>query len=128
MPVRLARNVQAVRIRELRGVTVGRADAKSQRSPGRYFHAAHLRSDGGAAVPQLIRTFEAQELLDGALDQIRIARQRAALVRPLHQKLQAVADEIGRGLVTRIQYENTVVQQLAFRQLQSILILSEEAS
>ena len=68
------------------------------------------------AIAQLVGAFAAQNLLDGAAHQLGLHAQTLLLLRPLRQQPEAVADEIGGGLVARVEDEDAVVQQLVFGQ------------
>ena len=127
MPVGGSCQVEPVRMLELFRIPVGRADTQVQLSAGRQPGFAQLRVGRGAPIAQLIRAFEAQDLLDGGPGEIRVREQRAALIRPVDQQLHAVADEVGRGLVARVQDENAIVQEFGLAERGAAVFIGEQA-
>src|ERR1700722_12486089 len=111
MPVRRTRDIQPVGRIELFRVAVRRADAEIQQAAGRQLDIPQAGIHGGSPISKLIRTLESKKLLDGAPDQFRISQQCAPLIRPFDEKVQPVADEIVRGFVPGIQYEDSVLYQ-----------------
>ena len=99
-----------------------------------------MRASGGSVTPptvasqrrdpvaQLVRALEAQEFLDRRLDDGRVAEirdQPRLLLRPLGQRMQRVADQVGRGLVAGVEQEDALVHQLGLGQpLASFAFLS----
>src|SRR6185437_15492102 len=108
MPVRRAANIEAVRLRKLFRVAIGRADAQRDRRAPRDCDATDRGVDARHAVAELIRTLEAQALLHRRVDQRRLAQQRSPLLGPERKRDEAIADEVGRGLVPGVQNENAV--------------------
>ena len=105
---------------ELVGVAVGGADAERDEGAGRHGDAADLGRRRADAIAELVGALEAQEFLHrrcgsdaGSRDQPR------PLLRPLQQRDQAVADQVGGGLVAGVEDEDEVVQQLASRDSRS---------
>ena len=70
-----------------------------------------------AAVAELVRAFEPQHLLDRSLHQLRMLDQPLALARPTgkSQRVQRIADEVGRGLVAGVEDEDAVLLENSTR-------------
>ena len=73
-------------------------------------------SIGGPAVAELVRAFHPQEFLDGGVDRFGMFGQIAHRVRMAQQQIDAVADQVGRGLVAGVEQEDAIVQKLRLRQ------------
>ncbi len=110
-------NVETVRIGKLRGIAVGGADADMDEGAARHGDAAEHRVRRRATVAELVRAFHAQELLHRGLDQFGIGAQIAHGVGIADQEIDAIADEIGRGLVSGVENEDAVVQELELGQV-----------
>ena len=78
------------------------------------------------AVAELVGALEAQQLLHRRADQLRLGDQARLLLRPFEQRVEPVADEIGRGLVAGIEDEDDVVQQLALAQALAVLFALDQ--
>ena len=71
---------------------------------------------GGATVSQLVGAFHAQKFLDRRVDQLGMLRKVVPGLGMPQQKIDAVADEVGRGLVAGIEQKDAIVNELEFRQ------------
>ena len=116
MTVGTACNVQAVGVGKLRRIPVGGPDAERNQRPRLQRDAPDLGRFQQTAVAELVGAFEAQELLDGRDDQVRLGTQARHLIRVLQQGGDAVADQVGGGLVTGVQQEDAVLHQLHLAQ------------
>ncbi len=112
MPIGRAAYVEIIRRGELPGVAVGGADADGDLSSRRQINTAEQHGLSRNAIAELVGTFVAQELLDGAFDQVCIGNQSISLIGVLGKRDQAVADQVRRRFMTRIQQEYAVVDQL----------------
>ncbi len=126
MPVRRTADIETFGIGELRGVAVGGADAQRHRRARRHRDAAEFERLDGHAVAELVGALEPQHFLDRGLDQRGILDQPPLLAAWLRQRHQAVADQIGGGLVAGIEQEDAVVQQLLFGQPLAIVFALNE--
>ena len=117
VPVGMPANVETVRVGKLRGIAVGGADADMDVGAARHRDAAEHGVRGGAAVAELVRALHAQELLHRGLDQFGICAQVAHGVGIADQEIDAIADEIGRGLVPGVENEDAIVQELELAQV-----------
>ena len=103
MPVGSAADIEAIRIGELCRIPVGAADTEMNVAAGRDRNATQRGVLGGAAVSQLVGTFHAQKLFDRRVDQIGMSRKVMSGLGVSQQKINAVANEIGCGLVAGIE-------------------------
>ena len=126
MPVGAAADVEAVRVRELRGIAVCGTDAQVDRSARRDGNAADFRVDYRHAVAELHRRIEAQHLVDGGTHQLGIVEQAATLLGMLQKQVQPVADEIRRRLMPSIQDENAILQQFDFGEPFAVRLAGDE--
>src|SRR3989442_1213913 len=110
--VRRAPDVETVRVRELRRVTVGGADPERDERSRVHRDATEHRVAHGAPVAELVRALEPEELLDGARDQAGLGAQPQVLPRVLEQAHNGVGDQVRRGLVARVEEEDALVQEL----------------
>ena len=97
---------------KLAGIAIGGADADMHIGAGWYRDAAEPRILDGAPVAELVRAFHAQEFLDRGLDRLRMLAQIAHRVGMADEKIDRIADEIGRRLVPGIEEKDAVVQEL----------------
>ena len=97
------------------GIAVGRADAEMHIGAGRHGDVADAGVGDGAAVAELVRAFHAQEFLDRGVDRLRMGGELAHRVGMAEQQIDAVADQVGGGLVAGVEQEDAVVQQLQLR-------------
>ena len=79
------------------------------------------------AVAELVGALEAQQLLDRAADQPRLGDQARLLLGPFEQRVEAVADQVGRGLVAGVEDEDDVVQQLALGEARAFGLALDQA-
>ena len=63
-------DIQLIGRGELPGIAICRSDTKSDLSSCRHVHTAELHRLHRNAIAELVRTFVAQELFDGAFDQV----------------------------------------------------------
>src|SRR5262249_18599061 len=112
MPVRLAADVEPVRIRKLRRIAVRGADSDMDVTAGPNVDAAEARVARGTAVAELVRALHAQKFLDRGVDRVGMLAQIAHRIGMTDQEIDAVADEIGRGLVAGIEQKDAIVQEL----------------
>ena len=116
MAVGLAAGIEAVGLGELRGIAVGRTDADMDVGAGRQPLAADLEVGRQAAVAELVGALEAQPFLDAALQQPGVLAQPPQLVGKAQQRVDRVADQVGRRLVAGVQQEDAVLHQLLVAQ------------
>ena len=65
-----------------------------------------------AAVSELVRAFHAQEFFDRGFDQLRMVAQARRIASGIsNQQIDAVADQVGGGLMTGVEHEDAIVQQ-----------------
>src|SRR5258706_15660765 len=114
MPVRFAADIEAIRLRELFGIAIRRADAQRDGWALCDRSAADVGIDRSHTIAELVRAFEAQAFFYRAFDQRRLALQRGALVGPFAERHEPVADQLGGGLVTGIEDKDAVLQQFGF--------------
>ena len=126
VPVGRPRDVEPVGVGELRRVAVGAADRHVDVSPGRELRAAQRRVHLKPPVADLVRAFEAQEFLHRRADQPGVLAQPSHLIREADQRLDPVADQVGRRLVARVQEEDAVVQQLQLAQRLAVLVGADQ--
>ncbi len=81
---------------------------------------------GEAAVVQLDRPVVAQHLLDRRGHERGIGAQPRQLTRVVQQQPHAVADEVGGGLVPRVEQEDALVVELLVAQLLAVLLALDE--
>ena len=72
--------------------------------------------DRRPAVAELVRAFHPQEFLDGGVDRLGMFGEVAQRIRMAQQQIDAVADQVGRGLVAGVEQEDAIVQKLRLRQ------------
>ena len=111
VPVRLPPYVEPIRIGELRGITIGGTDADMHIGAGLHWRAAEHGIARGAPVAELVGAFHAQEFFDCAVDQFGMRAQVRERIGMADQKINPVADEIGRGLVARVQKKDAIVDE-----------------
>ena len=81
------------------------------------------------AIAELDGTLEAQKLLDRRLHSLHdpgLRDQRGFLVGLLAERVQGVADQVGRRLVAGIEQKDALMQQLRFRQALAVLLAEDE--
>ncbi|MGY3080632.1 hypothetical protein ACVWZZ_007040 [Bradyrhizobium sp. LM6.10] len=122
MPVRRARDVESLGVRKLCRIAVGCTDTQRDRRAGIKHDAAELDPLRGHAVAELVRAFVAQHLFDRRFDQIRMADQALFLIRIPVERHEAVANQVGGGLVAGIEQEDAIVQQLLLGQPLAVLL------
>src|SRR5438105_7689093 len=130
MPVRFARDIQSVGLGELRRIAVGGADTDGDARIRRKPEAADLDIRGGDAVAELDRAFIAEELLDRRLHRFRVpvpGDQSLLLVGPFAERMQRAADEIGRRLVTGVEQEDALMQELGLGKRIAPVLADDEA-
>ena len=101
---------------ELRRVAVGAADGQRDEAARRQLHAADAQRRGAEAVVQLQRALVAQQFLHRQAQQRRVVQQPLPLVALRQQGVDAVADQVGGGLVASVEQEDAVVQQFDLAQ------------
>src|SRR5208282_2849197 len=121
-----ARDIELVRVREMRGIAVRR----------RYHHEyARVRLQIGATEVDVVRyradrrlygPVVAQHLFDRIRHQFGLAAQRRDLVRIARQRQRPVADQIGGGLVAGQQQQQNELQQLARAQRFALFVRGDE--
>ena len=114
MSVREAMDVDAVGVVELLGVVVGSTPQQQHTVVGGHVLAAKgrvLRQCSGKAEDGRI---EAQELLDGVREQVRVRGQFTAQLRMLGQVGERVADGVGGRLGTRAEQQDCKPEDLPF--------------
>src|SRR5438046_9528987 len=116
MAIWLASNIEPIRVGELFRIAVSCADAQRQVRIRlkRYTADGHSLTD--ESVAELVGTLQAQTLLDGGSDQLRIASETVERLGVVQQQIQAVANEIRGRLMPGIQEKDAVLQQLGGRQ------------
>ena len=70
-----------------------------------------------------------QPLLDGDLHSLRVSGLRGELVflvGPFRERVQGIADQVGRRLVTGIEQEDALVQQLCFGEMLTVFLAHDE--
>ena len=115
--VGLAGDVQPVGLVEHGRVAVGRADGQRDEQAGRQRAVGQRDGRRAEAVVQLQRALEAQQFLHRAAQQFGLLLQALQLVGVAQQRVQAVADQVGGGLVAGVEQEDAVVQQLVLAEL-----------
>ncbi len=73
------------------------------------------------AVAELVRALIAQHLLHSRLDAVGVVDQPPLLLRMMRQRHEAIADQVGGGLMPGIEQEDAIVQQLLLGQPFAIL-------
>ena len=121
MPVPKARwrfgspsDIEAIRIGKLRRVAIGGADADVHVGSGGHGDAAERGIFGRSAVAELVRAFHAQKFFDRRFDCLRMAAQVAHDVGMADEKIDPIADQIGRRLVPGVEQKNAIVDELEF--------------
>ena len=109
--VRLAPYVEPVGIGKLRWVAVGGADRDMHIGAGLHRHTTEHGVLGRAAIPELIRAFHAQEFFDRGVDEFGMRAQVRECIGVADQQIDAIADEIRRGLVSGVQKKNAIVDE-----------------
>lgn len=112
VPVRRAGDVENICVLKHLRITVGRADAQVQVGACGDPVACDHTVSGGLAVAELVRRGAAQDLFDAGGDQVHVIDKTLFFRRVIVQEGQAVADQIGRGFVARVQDEDAVLDQL----------------
>ena len=113
--VRVSADIESLGRIELRRITVRRAYAQRQAGLRWHHHAANADCRRRDAITQLIRALEPQHFFNGCLDEFRRCQQTRSLCRILAQTDQAIADQVGRGLVTGVEQEDTFVKPLCWK-------------
>src|SRR5215467_7488395 len=75
VPVGVPTDVEPVRIGELGRIAVGRSDADVHVGTGGHLDAVQHRVSCGSAVAELVRALEAEKLLHGGADEVRVRTQ-----------------------------------------------------
>ena len=127
VPVLLAGHVETIRIGEMLGIPVGRADDGDDHGVLGDPLAPHLDLRRRPAPRALHGTVEAQELLDARLDQRRIGLEHPELVRVLEEGEEPVADQVDRGLVPGDEEEHAGGDQLTLAELVALFLGRDEA-
>src|SRR5260370_704606 len=96
MPIGRAAYVEIIRRGELPGVAVGGADADGDLSSRRQINTAEQHGLSRNAIAELVGTFVAQELLDGAFDQVCIGDQSISLIGVLGRSSGVAGREIAQ--------------------------------
>src|SRR5437660_11147198 len=111
-----ASNIEPIRVGELFRIAVSCADAQRQVRIRlkRYTADGHSLTD--ESVAELVGTLQAQTLLDGGSDQLRLASETVDRLGVVQQQIQAVANEIRGRLMPGVQEKDAVLQQLGVSQ------------
>src|SRR4029078_13050432 len=117
MPVRLACDIEPVRIRKLIRVAIRSPDTQREIRARLEHDIAHAAALDDKPISQLIRALETQAFFDRSCDQLLLRTQSLQRVGMREEQVQAVADEIGRRLMTCIEQEHAVLRELCLRQL-----------
>jgi hypothetical protein len=125
MPVRLPVDVEAIGIGELLRVAIGGADADVHVTSGLDRNAAQRRVLNGPTIAKLVRTFYTQKFLDRRLNRVRVIAQITHRVRMANQKIDGVADEVGRRLVTGVEKKNAIMDQFELSEVFVVVRLSD---
>ena len=112
----IACDVEVVGFGELGGVTVSRPDDERQLLSRLHCLAAEGHVLGDDSRRGLHGAVVSQQLLGGVLDALQLAAQQVELIGMLQQREQAVADEIGGGLVPRDEEQLAGLVQLVGRE------------
>ena len=96
------------------------------KSPAGSSRVAERDRRGEQAVVQLQRALEAQQFLDRAVDQRRLALQALELAALREQRVHAVADQVGGGLVAGVEQEDAVVQQLGLAEALAVVLALDQ--
>src|SRR5207237_9235821 len=115
---------------ELRRIAVGGADADGDARIRWQPEAADLDLRGGDAVAELDGALIAEELLDRGLHRFVVAGandQTLLLVGPFAERMQRAADEIGRRLVTGVEQEDALMQELGLGKRIAPVLADDEA-
>src|SRR5437764_1253579 len=116
MAVRLAVDIEKIGILELRRIAVRGPDADVNVAPRRNVDSAEPRVPRRPPVAELVRAFHAQEFLDRGAGALGMLAQVPRRVRVADQEVDAVADQIRRGLVAGIEQKDAIVQELDLAQ------------
>ncbi len=120
-------DIQVVRVREDRRVSIASADPQVDHRP----RGQRLLPDGGfhrhPPVAELVGTLEAQEFLQRRFHQVRIVAQPLHLFREGQQSRHAIADQVGCRLVPGVQQEDAVLDQLLLRQCLAIDFAADQS-
>ena len=111
-------------------IAVGGTDAHGDSRPWRKRDAANVDFPGGDSIAELIRAFEAQKFFHRDAHRLgAVARfnQESFLARPFGERVQRIADQVRRRLVTGIQQKDALVQQLGFGQALAVLFTLDES-
>jgi hypothetical protein len=117
MAIRLAPDIETIRIVELGRIAIGRADADMHVGPRGHSDAAKRRMLRGSPIAELVRAFHPQKLFDGGWDGIGMAAQVAHDVGVPDQKVDRIADEIRRRFMPGVEQKDAIVEQLRLRKL-----------
>ena len=128
VPVRGARNIEAVGIGKLRGIAIGGTDAKVDRCSGFQGNAADLAICGRHAIAELHRCIKAQHLVDRGAKKVGIVEQALPLLGVVEEEAEAIADEVGRRLVAGVEDEDAVLQQFNLGQPLAVCFARDQAS
>src|ERR1700738_4357711 len=110
--VRTARKIESIRSMKLIRIPICSSNAECQIRTGLEHDVAADDALHDEPVAQLVGTLVAQEFLDRTADQVGRAPQLQQSLTIIEQSVEAVSDEIGRRLVTCVQKEDAVVEQL----------------
>ena len=110
-------NVEAIGLREVRRIPIGRADRGDDHRPFGDRAAVDLDVRVGDARRPLHRTVVPQQLLHRAVNQRRIVSQPAELVRMAQEGQHPIADEVDGRLMPRDEEQDAGGEQLPFAQL-----------
>src|ERR1700722_83540 len=116
MTIGLAGDVEKIRLRKLLRITIGCADAQSEIGPCLQRDAADGDPFADQPVSELVGALQPQALLDRRSRERGILAQALRRSRRAQQQVQPVGDDVGGCVVTRIQQEHAVLQQLVLRQ------------
>ncbi len=121
-----AGDVEPVRVRELRGIPVGRADRGDHEGAFRDRLAAHLHLRVRDAGGPLHRAVVAQQLLHRAADERGLPMEAFELGGMPEQGKEAVADQVHGGLVAGDEEQDAGGEQLALGEPVALLLHCDE--
>src|SRR3954447_8029309 len=127
MPRRVSPHIEAIGIGEDVRIAIGGADTDGDERACWHRDAAERRFFGRDPVAELVRAFEAQRFFDRALHQLGLFDQAPSLLREANENLQRIADEVGRGLVARVEDEDAILRQFGLGELAAIVLAGDEA-
>ena len=125
MPVGVAGDIKRRGVIEHRRVAVGGTDAQMQIGACGDWVTAKGYGGGRLAIAELVGGPETQHFLDGRVDQRRVAQQFSALVGVVVQQGKARSDQVRRGFMARVEDENTVLDQLDFRERPAVVAVDQ---